>query len=232
MIILALDTATAYTCVALLDDDALVAERWVPSTSHSRSLLPSIEDLLGQSRVCLDDLGLIGVGLGPGSFTGLRIGLTLAKTLAFARGLPLIGVSTLDALAHNATEQDILICPALDALKNEVYCASYSKDKHGLRCIQAPAARDPSVWTMELSENNEKVFILGSALEKYEGIFRENLRDKIRVPSLNEQNRISAAYVGKIAFEKFKESGPDDPGILEPMYCRLSEAELSRIKKS
>jgi len=231
MIVLALDTATAYTCVAILDDDALVAEHSEPSRSHSRSLLPSIEEQLGRCGLDLDDLGLIGVGLGPGSFTGIRIGLTLAKTLAFARQLPLIGVCSLDALAHNATDQETIICPAMDALKNEVYCATYSKDEHGLRRLQAPAARDPSVWTMELSENHEKVFILGSALEKYEDIFRKNLTDKLRVPSLDEQNRISAVSIGKIALEKFKESGPDDPEILEPMYCRLSEAELSRMKK-
>lgn len=234
MIVLALDTATAHTCVALRDGQTLLAERHMPARSHSKSLIPSVHELLGDSGVGLDDLELIGVGIGPGSFTGIRIGLTVAKTLAFARDLPLVGVSSLHALAHNVDDDltQAVICPALDALKNEVYCAVYSMGEEGLVQLQAPAAKKPHRWARELREDHQKVFILGSALEKYMDIFRDALGDRLGVPSSEEQNIIRAGFIGEIATAKFRQAGADDAADLEPLYCRLSEAELSRMKKS
>ena len=234
MIVFALDTTTAYTCVALLDGERVLGERREPSRSHSKSLLPSMVALLADCGVSIGDVDLIGVGIGPGSFTGVRIGLTMAKTLAFVRKLPLVGVSSLLALAHNVQQHDpgATICPAQDALKNEVYCAAYCWDEKGLTQLQQPCAKDPDQWSMELFHLYDKVYILGSALEKYAGIFQDNLGDKLVLPRVHEQNFIQAGFIGKVATEKFIQTGGDDPEIIEPMYCRLSEAELGRKKKN
>ncbi|MBW1870999.1 MAG: tRNA (adenosine(37)-N6)-threonylcarbamoyltransferase complex dimerization subunit type 1 TsaB, partial [Deltaproteobacteria bacterium] len=105
MIILALDTATPVTSVALLDDNQLLGQVSEPSKNHSRTLLIAIDRLVSQLGLARHDLGAIAVGLGPGSFTGIRVGLTLAKSLSFALRIPLAGVSTLRALAENGKSQ-------------------------------------------------------------------------------------------------------------------------------
>jgi len=232
VIILALDTATPVTSVALLDDNQFLGQVSEPSKNHSRTLLIAIDRLVSQLGLARHDLGAIAVGLGPGSFTGIRVGLTLAKSLSFALRIPLAGVSTLRALAENGKSQGAeWICPALDALRNEVYSACYLERQGSLSVVQAEAAREPHDWALELSASGKKCLLLGSGVKRYPEIFEDQLGNSAIVVPEERLHVISAVAIGFLAREKLQLGASDDPHKLEPMYCRLSEAELVRNSK-
>ena len=126
MYILAIDSATPVAGVALIHDKKLIREDFVNfKKTHSETLMPMADKVLHDCEIEIKDLAAIAVTIGPGSFTGLRIGLAAAKGLSLASAKPLIGISTLDVLAHNLAYTNGLVCPLLDARKQEVYTAFY-----------------------------------------------------------------------------------------------------------
>jgi tRNA threonylcarbamoyladenosine biosynthesis protein TsaB len=229
MILLALDTATPVTAVALLEDDKVLGQVYQPAKNHSVTLLPALDGLMQENNIARGDLKAVAAGIGPGSFTGVRVGLTLAKSLAFALGIDLVGVSTLQALAQNGRggEAD-WICPCLDALKKEIYGARYRMD--GI-CQEAEAAHDPLEWAEQLAGTGESCLLLGTGVSRYRDVFIDVLGDLAIIPDEEERHRISAVAVGSLGLERLRRGEKDDPRTLEPMYCRLSEAELSRLGK-
>jgi tRNA threonylcarbamoyladenosine biosynthesis protein TsaB len=218
------------TAVALLEDDKVRGQVYQPAKNHSVTLLPAIDRLLSDNSITRDRLGAVAAGVGPGSFTGVRVGLTLAKSLAFALGIDLVGVSSLEALARNGRggEGD-WICPCLDALKKEVYGAKYKTDG---TCVEEEAAHDPRQWAEQLAGGGERCLLLGTGVARYREIFVEVLGDKAVIPEQEEKHRVSAAEVGLLGLERLRKGEKDDPRTLEPVYCRLSEAELMRSKKT
>lgn len=229
MLLLAFDTATPTTTVALLDAATPISENTLSSTSHSRSLLPAIAEILSRTGHSPRSLQAIAVGRGPGSFTGVRIGMTLAKTLAYALDIPLVGVSTLRALAHNAAvRQGGLVCPALDALKGEVYGAVFRYAAGGLETVRREAASDPRAFAGSLKAAGETCTLLGSGAIRYRHIFTEVLGDALRLPEASEAHEPRAAVIGQLAWERLSRGEPDDRTLLEPDYCRPSEAELKK----
>jgi len=211
----------------LLKDGKLLAESSESSRNHSRTLLVAIERLLAENRFSAGDLGAVAAGVGPGSFTGVRIGLTLAKTLAYALDIPLVGISTLRALAENVHGDNYsLICPALDALKGEVFGAGYKLSGDGLTISQEEAARDPAAWAAELAQREEPCLILGSAVARYREVFSSALAERALFPKDESLHEVRARAIGKLAVIRLARGESDDPRTLEPSYCRLSEAEL------
>lgn len=231
MITLALDTATRDTAVALLDGDRLLAEACEPARSHSKTLLPMIERLLGQAGLEGEQLEGLAVGIGPGSFTGVRIGLTVAKALAHANGLRLVGVSTLRALAENGRGLAEVICPAVDALKDEVYSARYRLAGDDEAELDPPDARDPRAWAESLAATGQRLVILGSGFARYRQVFEDALGPDLLLPDEEGLNRLSAASLGRLARQQLERGPHADPATLEPTYCRLSEAELARRRR-
>jgi tRNA threonylcarbamoyladenosine biosynthesis protein TsaB len=232
VIILALDTATPVTSVALLDDGELLGQVSEPSKNHSRATLIAIDRLVNGLGLVRQDLGGIAVGIGPGSFTGVRVGLTLAKSLSFALRIPLVGISTLRALAQNGKSQGAeWICPSLDALKNEVYGACFQEQQGSLSVVQVEAARDPRNWANELSKGGKKCLLLGSGFKRYSKVFEDQLGSSAIAVAQEGLHVISAAAIGLLASERLQTGAGDDPHKLEPMYCRLSEAELVHNSK-
>ena len=229
MILLALDTATPVTAVALLEDDKVLGQAFQPAKNHSVTLLPAIDRLLTDRSISRALLGAVAAGVGPGSFTGVRVGLTLAKSLAFALDIDLVGVSTLQALAYNGRggEAD-WICPCLDALKKEIYGARYRMD--GTR-EEAEAAHDPREWAEHLAKAGGRCLLLGTGISRYRDVFVEVLGERAVIPAEEELHQINAAKVGLLGLERLRRGEQDDPRTLEPTYCRLSEAELARLKK-
>ena len=227
MIVLALDTATPVTAVALLEDDKVLGQARQPAKNHSVTLLPAMDELLQKNKIDRKDLTGIVAGIGPGSFTGVRVGLTLAKSLAFALGIDLVGVSTLEALAQNGRggEAD-WVCPCLDALKKEIYGARYKTDGS---CEEEAAAHDPRQWAESLAGVGGRCLLLGTGVLRYRDIFEDVLGEKALIQE--EKHQISAAEVGLLGLERLRRGENDDPRSLEPVYCRLSEAELMRDKK-
>lgn len=228
MRLLAFDTATPVTTVALLEADRVLVEERRPGGQHSRALLPLIAASLDAARWPADAIEAVAVGLGPGSFTGVRIGLTVAKTLASVRRLPLVGICSLEALALNAEGGAERVCPALDALKGEVFAACYDVGQSPPRVLSPPAARQPDDWAAELAASGDRCTLLGSGIERYRERFVAALGDRLQLPAGSAAHGLSAARLGCLARDRLQRGAVADPQRLEPLYCRLSEAELKR----
>jgi tRNA threonylcarbamoyladenosine biosynthesis protein TsaB len=179
----------------------------------------------------LDDVGALAVAVGPGSFTGLRIGIATMKSLAFATGRPLVGVPTLDALAWTLPYAAPLVCPVLDAKKNEVYAALY-RTREGRLCPCLPArAQAPAALAAELAAaTGEPVVFVGDAAALHAPVFRAALGDRAHVgpPGLRLPSAVTVAELGWAALERGEAVDPD---VLVPLYVRRSEAELGRERR-
>ncbi|MBN2493003.1 MAG: tRNA (adenosine(37)-N6)-threonylcarbamoyltransferase complex dimerization subunit type 1 TsaB [Deltaproteobacteria bacterium] len=234
LLLLALDTATRHSAVALLDGDAVLASACEPARNHSAGLLPAVDGLLRQVGLEPRDIEALACGIGPGSFTGIRIGLSTAKALAFSLDVPLVGVSSLRALAAGAraraAELSAEICPALDALKGEVFCARMRPEQ--LETIQPERARAPGVWAADLAGGEGLRLIVGSGALRYGEVFVSRLEDRAAIPPADDGlHRLSAVQTGLLALERLQRGERDDTASLEPLYCRPSEAELGRERK-
>lgn len=232
-LILSLETSGSSTAVALtrggVQDGLTLASLSLNSNiTHSRRLLTAIDWILAETGSGWPDVGAVAVSIGPGSFTGLRIGLATAKGLAMATNKPLVGVSTLDALALNCGRER-LVCAALDARKKEVYACLYRPDTHGiLRRETAIRVLDPATLAREVVE---PVVFVGDAVPVYGGLWRELLGTKFHCapPSLHSPD---AAALGFLAAEMLGKNEYLDLDDAAPLYVRASDAELSLGKRS
>jgi len=224
-VILAVETATMCGSIALVADDKCLAEFSLQTgETHSRRLLAGIDWVLQETGLDWSAIDAVAVSLGPGSFTGLRIGLATAKGLAMAAGAKLIGVGTLDGLAAQLfAVGKILICPVLDARKKEVYGGFYRCDEQGIPRLQE------KWWVISpeaLCERiEEPVVVLGDGAAVYNDVFRDRLADLLRVPPSGAYFP-RAATIGMLAVEKWQQNVFLDPASSEPLYIRPSEAEL------
>ena len=230
VVTLSIETSDCVGGVALICDGRPVAEVGLASKeTHSRRLIVIIKWLIQRLGFDWSDLGLLAVSLGPGSFTGLRIGLSTAKGLAFALGLPLIGVPTLDALAsHVIACQGDFVCPVLDARKSQVYTALYQIRTSGeLERISPYQAIFPDELAAFVP-SGQKVLLLGGGLLLYQDIFLRGLGDRaVIVPT--HLSHLRAASVGILAELRWqKDSKYDDFKTLKPIYVRPSEAEAKK----
>ncbi len=230
MYILAIDSATPVAGLALLDDQKVIREEFINfKKTHSETLMPGIDRLMREVELTPGDLGAIAVTIGPGSFTGLRIGLATAKGLSMSCGKPLIGISTLDVLASNIVFSDHLVCPLLDARKQEVYTAFYAADRDYPRRLTPDLACSPqeaATRARELAESigKRRITMLGDGFYPYEEYFREYFKEDIQVaPGPLMLPR--AAALGSLAWLRAKQKSFDDTFALRPVYVRLSEAE-------
>lgn len=227
-LILALDTATgcctlALTVGSVLKGAVLASLSLNGSMTHSRRLIAAIDWLLSEAEVDWPMIDGIAVGLGPGSFTGLRIGMATAKGLAATAGIPLLGITTLDALAGNCITSR-LICAALDARKKEVYVAYYRCDAMGVaRRISEIRAVDPLKLTDEI---NEPVVIVGDGALVYGDHWKKVLREKVEFAPL-ALHYPSATAVGLRGGEDLQNNRVLDLVAAVPLYIRASDAELS-----
>src|SRR5262245_37010850 len=169
MRLLAVETSTLTGGVAVLDGGAVVAESRVSvAVTHGERLMAAIDGVLRAARWQLADVEAFAVGLGPGSFTGLRIGLSTVKGLAFATGKPVAGVPTLDALAWRLPFCAYPVCPILDAKKNEVYAALYRTLEGRLEPLDPPRAVAPSTLAEELRDSTRgPIVFLGDAVAPF-----------------------------------------------------------------
>ena len=231
-LILALDTATACSSVALtygdVHDGELVASLNMNSKlTHSRRLLTGIDWLLGENRIDIEGIDGLAVGLGPGSFTGLRIGMATVKGLATAMDKPLLGVSTLDALAL-CCPGDKPLCVLLDARKKQVYRRWYLPDARGVyRRHGNIQALSPDELASEILE---PVLMVGDGLFPYGEVFNNipgNFVTKAPLPL----NYPSAAAIGFLCCEQLNKGDAMDLETAVPMYIRASDAELSLVNK-
>ena len=229
MKILALDTATPTGSVALLDGHKLVAEILLNVKAvHSERLLDQVQQVLEAGSLTLEDLDLIAVVRGPGSFTGLRIGLATAKGLAQAAKLPLMGISSLQLLAMNLPLCQLPICTFLDARKNEVYTALYQW-VDGIPVSIGPELVLPPERALNRLQGN--LALVGDAVQLYSSLVTEILGERVHLPaSIHHQPRASSAAA--LASRLFRPELPLDAALLTPVYIRPSDAELKPARKN
>jgi tRNA threonylcarbamoyladenosine biosynthesis protein TsaB len=224
-IILALENSSMCGSVALIANGLCLAEySLTTTTTHSRRLLPCIEQLMAETGIPWEAISAIAVSAGPGSFTGLRIGLTTAKGLAMATGKPLIAISSLTTLACQLPWTDRLICPVLDARKQEVYTAFYRCNGEGIPRRQSDiVAITPHELALTIKED---VIFLGDGAKIYQDIFQEEVNGRVSFAS-PEIFFIRAAVLGALALNKWQHQDFLDTAKAIPDYIRPSEAELS-----
>jgi tRNA threonylcarbamoyladenosine biosynthesis protein TsaB len=232
MRLLAIETSTVTGAVALLEAGRVVAESRVSiAVTHGERLMATIDGVLRSARWELADVQAFAVALGPGSFTGLRIGLSTVKGLAFATGKPVVGVPTLDALAWRLPYCAYPVCPVLDARKNEVYAALYRTREGWLELLEAPRAVPPETLAEELRDATQGPLVfVGDAVLPFGTVFVEVLGSRallapadLRLPS--------AVTVGELGASALARGEPADPADLVPLYVRPSEAELARERR-
>ena len=223
MLILAVDTTTPSGSVALLEDDALLGEANVESAAtHSARLLRSVDFLLAAHGRDVKDLDAFAVAAGPGSFTGIRIGVGAVKSLSFASGKPVAPVSTLLALAVKlAADGPRLVCPLLDAKKEEIYAGLFEARQAGLAELIPQGAYGPDAFFARLPARRVIAFA-GSGLNAYRAKLLPYVRDKARFP---RRSSFLAAEVGRIGWEILREGKGVAAAALEPLYFRRSQAE-------
>ena len=227
MKILTLDTSTTTNSVALTMDGRLLAEYIVnPDRNHSSSLMHGLDMILKNSGCAVAELDAIGVSRGPGSFTGLRVGIATAKGLVLASGKPLVAFSSLAMLAMNLPYAECPVCAMFDAKKNEVYAALF-------RCRELPepllaeCVMPPAEF---LSRLRGPTLFVGSGAVRYRDLIVDTLGDHaIFAPPLCHQPRASAGAL--LAADLFARGKLASPAALVPSYLRASEAEMARLKK-
>jgi tRNA threonylcarbamoyladenosine biosynthesis protein TsaB len=226
MRLLAVDTATEICGVALATDGDLEAEVVLHhGQTHTRHIIPAIEAVLDQARVSLSAVDAFVVTRGPGSFTGLRIGISTVKGLAMATGKPMVGISTLAVLAHQAQGRSELVCPIIDARRNELYWALYERRKTGLQA-RMPETVGPA--GLIPGHIDAPCFFIGNGVLSYQS----HIQEKIDGPSLwasPEQGHIQPAVLARLGLEKLRAGRTDDLLTFGPVYLRKSDAEISRV---
>jgi len=230
LLILAIDSSTPVAGVALLDEEKLIREEFVNyKLTHSETLMPMVDRILQACERSLADLTALAVTIGPGSFTGLRIGLAAIKGLSLAARLPVVGVSTLDVIAHNIVCSDTLVCPLLNARRQEVYTAFY--DNRGLfpRRLSDEIACAPRDFAYEALQKAQemgasRITLLGDGYYPYQDLLSDCLGDRLlTAPSHLMLPRASA--LGSLAIERAAREDFDEVMPMRPRYVRLSEAE-------
>lgn len=229
-LMLAIDTSTASGSVALFAGDVLIAERTVGEVGvHAVWLMGAIVSLLDKGGVSIDELGLLALTHGPGSFTGLRIGVSTIKGLAWAAGIPVAGVSTLEALAYNARYSNLPVCSVLDARKKEVYGALYGFSNGVPRAVIPDSALTPDALFEVLESEgyiDEPMIFLGNGIRVYSEVIKKNVKNAIFAPC--HLWHVRASNIAVIARRKgLKGVSPFD---FAPFYYRKSEAELKSRK--
>lgn len=231
MKILAIDSSGLVASVAIVEDENLIAEYTVNyKKTHSQTLLPMLDEIVSMTDTDLSTFDAIAVAKGPGSFTGLRIGSATVKGLGLALGKPVIGIPTVEGLAMNLFEADALICPLMDARRNQVYTGIYKFQEGQLQVVkeQTPIAIEEIVRALNML--GQKVIFLGDGVPVYKEVIEAN----IDVPysfAPAHVNKQRAGAIGVRAFEYYKQGLFMSASEFEPDYLRLSQAERERMEK-
>ena len=223
MIILSVDSSSKVATVALMKDGNLLGEITLnDKKEHSVILMTIIDQLLQNNNLTIDDIDGYVVSKGPGSFTGLRIGMATIKGLSFGSNKPYVSVSSLDALAFTVSNFDGLICPIMDALRNSVYTSLYRSSNGKLEKLMDYCALDMDELLEIVKSKNEKIIFIGDGLLKNKDYLIENCPNCSFPP--NHLNLIRASSLGELGSELLKNGEFDDPNST-PFYLKKPQAE-------
>ena len=230
MLILAFETSAKAASVALTQDGVLLGEAYQNTgLTHSQTLMVMAEDLLKQCSKTVADLDAVAVAEGPGSFTGVRIGVAAAKGLAWGGEKPCFGVSTLEAMAVSLGVWQGYICPCMDARRSQVYNALFYVNQGKLERIREDRAIALSELGAELKALNEPIFLVGDGSRLTHKTLGGEISNLILPPEHRMHQR--AVGVAIVAEAKAEACEPGDAAALTPNYLRLSQAERERLER-
>lgn len=231
MKLLAIDSSGMVASVAIMSEDILIAEYSVNyKKTHSQTLMPMLDEIVKMTESNLSEFDYIAVAGGPGSFTGLRIGSATVKGLGMALDIPIVSVPTLEALAMNVCETDMLVCPIMDARRDQVYTGIYHFDAQQMKIDMEQVPMDIHELIGKLHTFGSRVLFLGDGVPVYRSIIEENLSsDALFAPA--HLNRQRAAAVGMRAWDYVRAGKIQNAGEHAPIYLRLSQAERERLER-
>jgi tRNA threonylcarbamoyladenosine biosynthesis protein TsaB len=226
MVVMGIETSTLRGGVALVSEQGVLSEHlFHVRATHAERLLPSIDRLLSEAGLALPELDGIAVAIGPGSFTGLRIGLSTAKGLAAAAGKAIVGVPTLEAMAWTVPFCAHPVCPVLDARKGEIYAALFRHQGERAIRLMDDAALSPEELIARI---HEPTVFLGDGLAAYGEVLKRRLNELLLLPPLSLRGGGRPAAVAELGLRRLLAGEADDVVRLRPRYVRPSEAELKR----
>lgn len=232
MKILGIDSSGMVASVALVQDDIMVAEYSVNyKKTHSQTLLPMLDEIVKMADIELNDIDAIAVAAGPGSFTGLRIGSATVKGLGLALNKPVVSVATCHALAYNlCMTGDKIICPIMDARRNQVYTGLYKFDNGNMQVVKNQDAIAVEELIEELNSMGKSVVFLGDGVP----VYKEIISAKLTCPysyAPAHLNRQRAGSVATLGGRYFAQGVCEDASEHKPVYLRKSQAEREREEK-
>ncbi len=231
MIILALESSGLVASAALVSEDRLIGEYTTNfKKTHSQTLLPMMDALLKMTGIDIDEIDAFAVSGGPGSFTGLRIGSATVKGLAMAKNKPVINVPTLEGLACNFFGTDSVICPLMDARRQQTYTALFAFEGDELVCLSPQKAVKIEEILEEVNSLGRKVIFLGDGVP----VFEEKIREMVTVPWQMAPPHLAAQRAGAVgvrALAYYKAGRTETAAGHKPEYLRLSQAERERMEK-
>lgn len=237
MRILAIDSSGLVATVAVVEEENEISKTIAEYTinykkTHSQTLLPMLDEIVKMTDMNLDTIDAIAVAGGPGSFTGLRIGSATAKGLGLALKKPLIHISTVDGLAYNLCYTDRIICPIMDARRNQVYTGIYQMDGDKLQVLEAQMAVEIDELAKKLCTYGKPVIFLGDGVPVHKDRLEKELMTNYDIafaPAHMNQQR--AATVGMLGIQYYKEGKTETAMEHKPDYLRVSQAEREREER-
>ena len=231
MKILGIDTSGSALSVALLDGERLQAEYWVDhGLTHSQRLMPLLDELLHGVGVTLEEVDAFAVAKGPGSFTGLRIGVSTAKALGFAQEKPVVGIGTLEALCYQLPACAGLLCPMLDARNHQVFTAVYYWDSGGLKACLKPQPMTIVELRSWMQQRQEEIWLLGDAAGEYETLLQRSVGARVHAAPA-PLRLLRASSVALAAWRQLQIGTMADGRLLVPEDLRKSQAEQERDRR-
>jgi len=231
MKILGIDTSSKYCNLAVIENNDVLIEYTMNGQlkKHSSILIPTVQEMFNHIDMKIKDMDGVAITIGPGSFTGLRIGLGAAKGLCYATGIPLVGVYTLDVMAYPFQNVPGMICPVLDARKSEVYFALYrgGNDLKKIIGYQCNSIKELLNTVLDFKEN---IYFIGGGILKYEKILIDSL-DKRAFFIKSKSTNLKASDVAFLGMDKLKKGQTSNISNISPFYIRKSEAEMAWERK-
>lgn len=225
---LAIECSAKAASAAIVQDGKLIAQYYQnDGLTHSRTLLPMVQNMLSNCGLTLDGIDLLAVSKGPGSFTGLRIGVSTIKGLCWGSDIPCVGVSTLEAMAYNLINAKGIICPVMDARRSQFYNALFRTDGTKLTRITEDRAISAAELQEELKNYDEPIFLVGDGADLcYNTVKCDNMVKPHALLAMQNAWGVAVAAV-----EHYEAGESCAAGDLVPNYIRLSQAERERLEK-
>lgn len=222
MKILAIDTSSKICSTALLENDEIIDEMNLDNgRTHSENLMPMVADILEKNKLKLSDMDLLACVVGPGSFTGIRIGVASVKAMAEVNHLPIASVSALESLARIETSRKRKVS-LIDARNNQVYCGIFDDKYQPLQDFMA----DDILKIIEVLKKYDDFVCIGDGAILHQDLIQKN----IPTAKFSEMNEQKAVFAGKIAYQKYLKNEVQSADTIVPMYLRKSQAERMKNK--